>query len=230
MTTTILLLLALASPTAAARQACAPPAPTRLDSPYVYATAVVDGLAWIKKGTLRIPTTGPKEVSEVVKAIRSAEDDFACADRYTAPFVKSEGESIRKTAEALAKVHQAVGASTEAMAAALLAQAGDADDRWDEVIRQKDEAMGDLVVLTAYASTVLVEFQDEKPTGRLLVTRVERQALKSSLEKKFGKSIQGGMKEGMDPATTVAAHWYFVLADPGARSLDDGKATAPPGS
>jgi hypothetical protein len=49
--------------------------PSRLDSPYVHAGAVIDVLGRMKQGIGRIPTTGPRDVSEVVRAFRSAPRD-----------------------------------------------------------------------------------------------------------------------------------------------------------
>jgi hypothetical protein len=228
----VLLALVLAAPPAAATPRCAPPAPVRLDAPYVYAAAVVDSLGWLRQGTTRMPDTGPRDVSEVLAALAQAQGDFACAGRYLAPFVKSDSERIRKSAETLVAACTRVRASAETMAAALKAQADEAsqgntpgartaDERMEEAILQKDQAWGDLMIAAADSVGVLVEFRDDKLTGRLLVTKEERQSLKSRLEKKFGKSIRGGRKDEQDPPTMVAAGWYEILANPRFRSLDD---------
>lgn len=233
-TAALLLALVLAAPPAAASPRCAPAAPARLDAPYVYATSVVDSLGWLRRGTTRMPDTGPRDVSEVLAALAQAQGDFACAGRYLAPFVKSDSERIRTSAETLVATCTRVRASAEAMAAALQAQADEAnqgktpgartaDEQMGEAIQQKDQAWGALMIAAADAVGVLVEFSDEKLTGRLLVTKEERQNLKSGLEKKFGKSIRGGRKDEQDPPTMVAAGWYEILANPQFRSLDDAR-------
>jgi hypothetical protein len=235
MTTSMSLLLALvlAAPPKAASPACSPPVPTRLDAPYVYATSVIDGLGWIRRGTSRMPTTGPRYASEVLAAQARTQEDFACACRTVNPFVRSEAEGIRAAAESLVGTCDALVAATAAMAAAFQAQAeqGDgpkapgapsADDRMEQAVQDKDEAWGRFLIAAALSRAVLVEFRDEKPTGQLLVTKGERRALKGALERKFGKSIQGGRK-GVgeeDPLMIVAAGWYELLADPQFRALD----------
>ena len=235
----LLLALVLAAPSTAATPLCAPPAPTRLDAPYVYAMSVVDSLGWLRQGTTRMPDTGPRDVSEVLAALAQTQGDFACAGMYLAPFVKSDSERIRKSAGTLVAACTRVRASTEAMAAALQTQADEAsqgkppgartaDDRMEEAIQQKDQAWGDLMIAAADAVGVLVEFRDEKLTGRLLVTKEERKGLKSRLEKKFGKSIQGGRKDEQDPPTMVAAGWYEILANPQFRSLDEAQVEVRP--
>ena len=85
----------------------------------------------------------------------------------------------------------------------------------------EDQAWGKFMVALAESIGVVVEFQDGKPTGRLLVTRPERQALKARLENIFGKEIQGGRKDGQEPLTTIAAAWYDILVNPQFRALDD---------
>jgi hypothetical protein len=92
----------------------------------------------------------------------------------------------------------------------------------EQAVQDKDEAWGRFLIAAALSRAVLVEFRDEKPTGQLLVTKGERRALKGALERKFGKSIQGGRK-GVgeeDPLMIVAAGWYELLADPQFRALD----------
>jgi hypothetical protein len=236
-TATLLLALVRAAPPASPR--CAPPAPARLDAPYVYATAVVDSLGWLRQGTTRMPDTGPRDVSVVLAALAQTQGDFACAGKYLAPFVKSNSERIRTSAETLVATCTRVRASTEAMAAALQAQADEAsqgkppgartaDERMEEAIKQKDQAWGDLMIAAADSVGVLVEFRDEELTGRLLVTKEERQGLKSRLEQKFGKSIRGGRKDEQDPPTMVAAGWYEILANPQFRSLDEAQVEVRP--
>jgi hypothetical protein len=231
------LLLALflaAAPPKAASPACSPTVSTRLDAPYVYATSVIDGLGWIKRGTSRMPTTGPRYVSEVLAAQAGTQEDFACACRTVKPFVRSESEGIRAAAESLVGTCDALVAATAAMAAALQVQAeeGDgpkasgapsADDRMEQAIQDKNEAWGRFLIAAALSRAVLVELRDDSPTGRLLVTRAERRSLKGSLEKKFGKAIQGGRKTvgEEDPLMILAAGWYELLADPQFRALDD---------
>ena len=230
----LLLALALAAPPASASPRCAPPAPSRLDAPYVYAMSVVDSVGWLRQGTMRMPTTGPRDASEVLAALAQAQGDFACAGKVLAPFVKSDAERIRTSAETLVAACTRVRASAEAMAAALKAQGDEAsqgkppggrtaDERMEEAIQQKDQAWGDLMIAAADSVGVLVEFRDEKLTGRLLVTKEERAGLKSRLEKKFGKSIRGGRRDEQDPPTMVAAGWYEILANPRFRSLDDAR-------
>jgi hypothetical protein len=230
-TATLLLALALAAPAPAANPTCAPPTPGRLEAPSVYATFVVDGLGWVRKGTGRMPDTAPADVSVVLAAFGRTQEDFACAGRYFAPFVKSDAGPIRTSAESLVTRCARVREATGAMATALETQAagaGDgkpfgasADERLAEAIDRKDQAWGKFMVALAESIGVVVEFQDGKPTGRLLVTRPERQALKARLEKIFGKEIQGGRKDGQEPLTTIAAAWYEILVNPQFRALDD---------
>jgi hypothetical protein len=238
-TATLLLALVLAAPPAAATPRCAPPPPTRFDAPYAYAAAIVDSLGWLRQGTTRMPDTGPREVSVVLAALAQTQGDFACASRYLAPFVRSSSERIQMSAETLVATCTRVRASVEAMAAALQAQAdeasqgkppgpGTADERMEEAIQRKDQAWGDLMIAAADAVGVLVEFRDDKLTGRLLVTKEERQGLKSRLERKFGKSIRGGRKDEQDPPTMVAAGWYEILANPQFRSLDEAQVEVRP--
>jgi hypothetical protein len=216
-TAAFLLALALAAPPKAANPACAPPAQVRVDSPSAYAIAVVDGLGWIRRGTNRMPDDGPREVSEVVAILGRTQGDFACAGRYVAPFRKSVSDRIRPSAEALAARCGRLQETTGAMATALQSQA---DDRLEEAVRQKNQAWGEFLVAAAEAIGVVVESRDESQ-GRLLVTKAERQALKSRLEKEFGKSVRAGGKDEQDPLTMVAAGWYEVLDNPRYRSLDD---------
>jgi hypothetical protein len=229
----LLLALVLAAPPKAASPPCSRPAPSRLDAPYGYATSVIDRLGWIRRGTSRMPTTGPGHVSDVLAAQARTQDDFACACRTVKPFVRSEVEGIRAAAESLAGTCDALVAATAAMAAALQAQAeqGDgpkapaapsADDRMEAAIQEKNEAWGRFLIAAALSRAVLVEFRDEKPTGQLLVTKAERRSLKGALEKMFGKVLQGGRKAvgEEDPLMIVAAGWYELLADPQFRALD----------
>jgi hypothetical protein len=166
-----------------------------------------------------MPDTEPADVSVVLAAFARTQDDFACAGRYFAPFVKSDAGPIRTSAESLVARCARVREATGSMATALETQA--AEERLAEAIDQKDQAWGKFMVALAESIGVIVEFQDGKPTGRLFVTRTERQALKSRLEKIFGKEIQGGRKDGPDPLTTIAAAWYELLANPQFRALDD---------
>ncbi len=214
----LLVAMALAAPPKAAGPACAPPAPTRLDSPSAYASAVVDALGWVRRATDRMPTDGPRTVPQVQAIFATTRDDFACAGRYVSPYVKSGSESIRESAVALVTTCGHLQDATGAMSAALPSTD---EAPMEEAVREKDQAWLAFLKIAGLSSGVLVEFRDEKPTGRLLVTKAERQALKARLEKEFGKSIRGGRKDGQDPLTTVAAFWYELLEDPEFRSMDD---------
>jgi len=216
-TTGVLLALLLAAPPKAATPGCVPPAPTRLDSPSVYAAAVVDALGWVRRATSHMPDDGPRTVPQVQAIFARTRDDFACAGKQLAPFAKSGAELIRESAEALLTTCGRLQDATGAMSAALPKTD---EGAMDEAVREKDQAWLDFLKVAGVSSGVLVEFRDEKPTGRLLVTRAERQALKARLEKEFGKGIRGGRKDGQDPLTTVAAFWYELLANPDFRGSD----------
>jgi hypothetical protein len=218
----VLLALLLAAPPGAGSPACKPPAPTRLDSPSVYAAAFVDALGWVRKASHRMPEDGPRTVPEVQAIFARTQEDLACAEGHLAPFVKSRADLIRSSAEALVTTCGHLQEATGAMSSALpsLGEGSAEEGPMGEAVRWKDEAWLAFLKIAGVSSRVLVEFRDEKPTGRLLVTKAERQALKSRLEKEFGKSIQGGGKDGQDPITGVAAAWYELLADPGLRGLD----------
>jgi hypothetical protein len=214
----LLVALILAAPPKAAGPTCAPPAPTRVDSPSVYATAVVDALGWINRATSRMPSDGPRTVPQVQAIFAKTRDDLACASRHVSPFVKAGSEPIRESATALVATCGRLREATGAMSAALPSTD---EGPMDVAVREKDQAWLEFLKVAGLSSGVLVEFRDEKATGRLLVTAAERQSLKSRLEKEFGKSIRGGRNDGQDPLTTVAAFWYELLANPDFRSMDD---------
>jgi hypothetical protein len=215
----LLVALIVAAPPKAAGPACAPPAPARLDSPSVYAAAVVDALGWTRRGTSHMPSDGPRTVPQVQAIFARTRDDFACAGRYVSPFATSGSAPIRESATALVATCGRLQEATGAMSAALPSTD---DGPMEEAVRQKDQAWLEFLKVAGLSSGVLVEFRDDKATGRLLVTAAERVSLKSRLEKEFGKSIRGGRKDGQDPLTTVAAFWYELLANPDFRSMDDG--------
>ncbi|MEI6225326.1 MAG: carbonic anhydrase [Deltaproteobacteria bacterium] len=202
---------------ATATPACAPPAPGRIDSPSVYAAAVVDALGWVRRATSHMPDDGPRTVPQVQAIFARTRDDFACAGRQLTPFVKSSADLIRGSAEALVTTCGRLQEATGAMSAALPSKD---EGPMDEAVREKDQAWLAFLKVAGVSSRVLVEFRDEEPTGRLLVTKAERQSLKARLEKEFGKSIRSGRKDGQDPLTTVAAYWYELLANPDFRGLD----------
>jgi hypothetical protein len=229
---TLLLALALGAAPKAAPPICSPPAPARLDAPFAYATSVIEGLAWVQKATRRLPIDTPAEVPAVVAALGKAQGDFACACRHVEPFVRSTAEGIRTAAVSLAAKCEALPATTAAMASALQAQADEAgkerapgsrsaDERLDEAIQRKNQAWGEFLVASAESIGTLVERRDGSLTGRMLVTKAERRALKAQLERAFGKSIGRGRNEEQDPLTTVAAGWYEVLANLEFHALDE---------
>jgi hypothetical protein len=213
----VLLTLLLAAPPRAAIPACPSPRPADLDSPSVYASAVVDALGWVRRATGHMPDDGPRTVPQVQAILARTRDDFACAGRQLTPFVKSGAAPIRGSAEALVTTCTRLQEATAAMSAALPSTD---EGPMEEAVREKDQAWLAFLKVAGVSSGVLVEFRDDKPTGRLLVTRSERQALKARLEKEFGKSIRGGRKDGQDPLTTVAAFWYELLANPDFRGID----------
>jgi hypothetical protein len=190
----VLLALLLAAPPGAAPPPCKPPVPARLDSPSVYAGAFVDALGWIRRASHRMPDDGPRTVPEVQAIFARTQEDFACASRHLVPFVKSRADLIRSSAEALVTTCGNLQEATGAMSAALPSLGeGQADEGpMGEAVRWKDEAWLSFLKVAGVSSRVLVEFRDEKPTGRLLVTKAERQALKSRLENEFGKSVRDG--------------------------------------
>lgn len=201
-----------------ATAACSPPAPARLDSPSVYAAAVVGALGQVRRATDRMPTDGSRTVPEVQSILARTKDDFACAGRYVAPFAKSGAGRIRESAAALVATCSRLQDATGAMSAALPSKDG---GPMEEAVREKDQAWLVFLEVAGVSSGVLVEFRDEKATGRLLATRAERRSLKAHLEKEFGTSVRGGRKDGQDPLTTVAAFWYELLANPEFRGLDE---------
>jgi hypothetical protein len=91
----------------------------------------------------------------------------------------------------------------------------------DEAVQRKNQAWGEFLVASAESLETLVERRDGSLTGRLLVTKAERQALMAQLKKAFGKSIRRGRSEEQDPLTTVAAGWYEILANSEFHPLDE---------
>jgi len=212
-----LLALLLVAPPKASAPARTPPAPDTLDSPSVYAAAVVEALGWVRRATDRMPEDGSRTVPQVQAILGRTRDDLACAGKQVKPFVKSGAELIRESAEALVTTCGRLQEATGAMSAALPSTD---EGPMEEAVRQKDEAWLAFLKVAGVSSRVLVEFRDDQPTGRLLVTRAERQALKARLGKEFGRSIRGGRKDGQDPLTSVAAFWYELLANPGFKEID----------
>jgi hypothetical protein len=91
------------------------------------------------------------------------------------------------------------------------------------VLRQNREGVwSDLLPAVTLSTAALRKFDENgEPTGRLRITRVQRQALKQQLEKQFGPSVRKGMQTGQPYLRAAAGGLYAFLANPKWRASDD---------
>ncbi len=198
--------------------------PASIESPYAYGTAVIAALGQVKRGTDLMPDNGPQDAAEVVAILEKTRDDFASACTAVKPFARSTAPEIRNAAHDLDASCGALRNTTAAMSVALKAQAAGkagANERMNRAIQEKDLAWGKFLVAAAQSIGVLVELRDDRPTGVLRVTKVERKALRSKLEKTFGKAVEKGQTDEQDPLARVVAGWNGILANPAYRGSDE---------
>lgn len=198
--------------------------PMSTESPYAYGTAVIAALGLIKHGTDRMPGNGPQDAAEVVAILEKTRDDFAGACTAVKPFSRSTAAEIRTAAHDFDERCGALRNTTAAISVALKAQAAGkagANERMNRAIQEKDLAWGKFLVTAAQSMGVLVELRDDRPTGMLRVTKVERKALRSKLEKTFGKAVEKGKTDEQDPLARVVAGWNGILSNPPYRGSDE---------
>ncbi len=198
--------------------------PASIESPYAYGTAVIAALGQVKRGTDRMPDNGPRDAAEVVAILEKTADDFTSACTAVKPFARSMATEIRNAARDLDARCGALRSTTAAMAVALKAQAAGkagANERMNRAIQEKDLAWNNFLVAAAESIGVLVELRDDRPTGMLRMTKAERRALRSKLEKTFGKAVEKGNTDEQDPLARVVTGWNGILANPAFRGSDE---------
>jgi hypothetical protein len=227
----LLVLLAAGAATGADGVRCSPPAPRSLDSPASFATDLVGSLGRALDGTRRIDMTRDQAASDLIQAARRVQEDFACAARFVAPYERSRSEPIRTAARNVAERYGALSRSLDGQLEWLRyldkeSRAGrepdpaKAEALLEKAVQRKDEASQATAIAAIHALDVVVEMRDGKATGRLRLTRGERQELESMILKKFGDPVRAGPSTENDFATNAAAGWYQVLSNGNYRSAD----------
>ena len=222
-----LLLPIAAGASAADRPRCSPPAPKDLGSPASFATDLVGSLGRALDGTRRVDTTRSQAASGLIPLVGLVQEDFACAARFVSPYEKSKNESIRTAAKNLARKYEALSRSLDGQLEWLRYVDGPAPDParaealLEKAVQRKDEASQAAAMAAIDSLGVIVEMKDGKPTGRLRLTRAERQELVSTIVKKFGDAVRAGPSTENDFATNAAAGWYQVLTNETYRAADE---------
>ena len=228
----LLLPLAASGAPAAERPRCSPPPPKDLGSPASFATDVVGSLGRALDATRRIDTSRDQAASDLIQAVGLIQEDFACAARFVAPYEKSKNADIRTAARNLAKKYEALSRSLDGQLEWLRyldkeSRAGrepdpvKAEALLDKAVKRKDEASQAAAIAAIDSLDAVVEFGEGKPTGRLRLSRAERQELVSTIGKKFGEAVKAGPSTENDFATNAAAGWYQVLTNEEFRAADE---------
>ena len=226
----LLLSLALSAPLDGG-PACSPPKSPKVDAVYDFAGGVVDAIGWARRGASRLPLEGSRAVSAVQASLLRTQADFACSCRHVAPFTRSEAEPIRANADDLMARCEANRDATGAALKALDRQAAEAggpgakeaDAAMARATGEKERAWGEYLLGFANALDAVVEVKDGALTGKVLLTRAERNDLRARLEKDFGPEVTGGIRDFQPPIVKVASGWYALLADPKFKALDEGE-------
>ena len=230
--TRVLLVVALFLPLAASgapaaeRARCSPPPPKDLGSPASFATDVVGSLGRALDGTRRVDTSRDQAASDLIRAVGVIQEDFACAARFVSPYEKSKSEGIRRIAQNLARKYEALSRSLDGQLEWLRYVDGPSPDParaealLDKSAQRKNEASQAAAMAAIDSLGVIVEMKDGEPTGRLRLTRAERERLAAELLKKFGDPVRKGPAEDNDFATNAASGWYQVLTNPEFGSQD----------
>ena len=208
------------------RPGCKPPTPKDLGSPASFATDVVGSLGRALDGTRRVDMTRDQAASDLIVAVGVIQEDFTCAARFVSPYEKSKVEGIRKTAQNLARKYEVLSRSLDGQLEWLRYVDGPEPDPakaealLDKAAQRKNEASQAAAIAAIDSLGVIVEMKDGKPTGRLRLTRAERERLAAELLKKFGDPVRKGPAQDNDFATNAASGWYQVLTNPEYGSAD----------
>jgi|SRR5882724_9756598 len=215
---------------ASAWSACLPNVTASNDDPFAYMVSVVNSLGWAKEG---LADHGKKAASstDLLFNMKSAREKYSCAGKTLAPFLDSKSDSIKRTAEAVVAAYDNIRVASELAEAELVAlldqasagQTPGVGTRAQELatIRQnQDAAWNDLLPAVALTTYALVKYDEGKPTGRLRITKAQRQALKHQLEETFGLSVRKGMLVGQSYLRAAAGGLYTFLDNPKWRASD----------
>jgi hypothetical protein len=222
----LLLALAVSAPPGADRPRCAPPPPKDLGSPASFATDLVGSLGRALDGTRRVDTNRSQAASDLIQAVGVIQEDFACSARFVSPYEKSRNETIRTAAKNLAKKYGALSRSLDGQLEWLRyldgpePDAARAEALLEKSVARKDEASQAVALAAIESLEVVVVLRDGKPTGRLRLSRAERQQLEAAIRKKFGDNVRAGTSTDNDFATNAATAWYQVLTNEAFQAAD----------
>lgn len=206
---------------------CSPPPPKDLGSPASFANDLVGSLGRALDATRRVDTTRDQAASDLIAAVGVMKEDFGCSARFVAPYGKSKSEGIRAAATTLAKKYDELARSLDGQLEWLRYVDGPSPDParaealLDAAARRKNEASQAAAIAAIDGLAVVVEMKDGKPTGRLRLTRAEREKLAAAILKKFGEGVKAGPSTENDFATNAASGWYQALVNAEFRAADE---------
>lgn len=221
-----LLLPVAASASAADRPRCSPPPPKDVGSPASFANDLIGSLGRALDGTLRVDMTHDQPASDLIVVVGMIQADFTCSARFVAPYGKSKNEGIRTAANNLAKRYEELSRSLDGQLEWLRYVDGPSPDParaealLDKAAQRKNEASQAAAMAAIDSLGVIVEMKDGSPTGRLRLTRAEREKLAAAILKKFGEAVKAGPSTENDFATNAASGWYQVLTNRELRAAD----------
>ncbi len=203
------------------------PAPTaERNDPAAYARAFVGALAIAEEATSIPPSQPPTASDPAAKArafiskMERMQRDFECAASQVEAYTTSDSDAIQASAGTVSFVFLALrdlslknidahrrfldGTVDIARLTYFMEKSGElADEAWRTLPRAAVTASRSMVELDA----------DGRSTGRLHVTKSQRDELREILGEAFGPQLEDGVQVGQTPLVSTAAALYQFLAN-----------------
>jgi hypothetical protein len=199
---------------------------------FQYMSSVIGSMGYAKEGMDRFNKTADKAnaPSDQLYRIKVAGESYACAQSLIEKFKGSNDERIRTTAEVLVTAYELLAVTNRhrsemivsVMNASQPPLQGTVAEMAATLRAEDDAAWRDLMqALTLTSQTLPIYNADGTNSKRLRVTNTERQQFQKELERTFGKSVRGGMREGQNYLTAAAAGLHQFFGNTAFRSMDD---------
>jgi hypothetical protein len=196
------------------------------DDPFQFTMAFLESLSYAKSAyrptDLPPQTDALTQLSDMIFRVKAAELDYGCAAELLGGYQKSKTLWISLGATTSILIYQKLAELNEETVILLKSMAdegadrispGDLAEKMADLRLRKSQEWEELPkeVLSVEFALVSRVPDTKGKISSLVITAQQRKTIIQKLEKDFGPTIKGGVKEGQDAVVTTAAMFYTWL-------------------
>ena len=195
------------------------------DDPFQFTMAFLESLSYAKSAyrptSLPSQTDAFTQLSDLIFRVKAAELDYSCAAELLGGYRKSKTVMISLGATTSMLTYQRLAELEKETVTLLKSMAdngadrlspGDLAEKMADLRLRKSQEWEELPMQVPSVTFALVRVPDTKSKlSSLVITAHQRKTIMQKLEKEFGPTIKGGVKEGQDAVFSTAAMFYTWL-------------------